>query len=190
MTTPAEMIVFTAPSGAGKTTVVRFLLSKYPQLSFSVSATTRAKRAHETAGKDYYFMQAEEFKAKIENGEFAEWEEVYPDQFYGTLKSEIDRVRSLDKIVVFDIDVKGALNLKRLYGDSCRVVFVMPPDINTLIERLKSRNTESAESLQRRISKAESELQYAHSFDHILLNNRLEETLKFAEDLVTPMLNH
>lgn len=184
-----KLLVFTAPSGAGKTTIVRHLLSTFPQLSFSVSAATREQRHYEVNGVDYYFMSEEEFKEKIEAEEFAEWEEVYQGQYYGTLRSEIDRLHREDKCVIFDIDVNGALRLKRKYKEQCLTVFVNPPSLEILIERLRKRNTETPESLQRRIDKASLELTYADKFDIILQNDDLKFTLKEAEAIVNKFLN-
>ncbi|MBK7807874.1 MAG: guanylate kinase [Saprospiraceae bacterium] len=179
-----KMFIFTAPSGAGKTTIVKHLLSKYDFLGFSVSATTRDKRDHETDGKDYYFLTVEEFKAKITNGEFIEWEEVYHDQYYGTLKSEVERIWSLQKHLVFDIDVRGAKNIKQLYSNTCMSVFVRPPSVNTLIERLINRNTETPESLQKRIYKVKREMSYENSFDIVLVNDLLDISFKEAEHII------
>jgi guanylate kinase len=191
MTTASEakMIIFTAPSGAGKTTIVRHLMEKYPQLGFSISATTRPKRPHETDGKDYHFMSIEDFREKIHDGAFAEFEEVYPGQYYGTLKSEITRLAESGKTAIFDIDVKGADNLKRTYGDQCLCVFVRPPSIQALIDRLRNRKTESEESFRKRIQKAKFELTYENRFDEVLVNDILEVALKDAEYLVEDFLN-
>ncbi len=179
-----KMFIFTAPSGAGKTTVVKHLLAKYDNLGFSVSATTRSKRDHETEGKDYYFISVSDFKSKVANGDFIEWEEVYHDQYYGTLKSEVDRIWELGKHLVFDIDVRGAKNIKSLYPQECMSVFVRPPSIDTLINRLIKRNTETQESLQKRISKIRKEMEYENSFDMVLVNDELEIALIEAEHIV------
>ncbi len=178
------LLVFTAPSGAGKTTIVRHLLQHFAQLAFSVSATTRQRRDGEEEGRDYYFLSALQFQQKIAEGAFAEWEEVYDGQFYGTLHSEIERLHGLGKCIVFDIDVQGALRLKRKFGEQCLTVFVQPPSLEILIHRLRSRNTESPASLERRIGKATEELSYAGRFDHILHNDVLIDALKEAENLV------
>ena len=180
----SKMFIFTAPSGAGKTTVVKHILSKYDILDFSVSATTRSKRSHEIHGKDYIFMTVAEFKEKVANGDFVEWEEVYPDQFYGTLKSEVDRVWSMGKHLVFDIDVRGAANIKNIYKDQCMSVFVRPPSVSTLIQRLIERNTETPESLEKRIGKVKKEMAFENSFDIVLVNNVLDITLKEADHIV------
>lgn len=178
-----KMFIFTAPSGAGKTTIVKHLLSKYDFLGFSVSATTRDKRVHETDGKDYYFLSVEEFKSRIANGDFIEWEEVYHDQYYGTLKSEVERIWSLQKHLVFDIDVRGAKNIKQLYTNTCMSVFVRPPSVHTLIERLINRNTETPQSLEKRINKVKREMAYENSFDIVLVNDLLDISFKEAEHI-------
>lgn len=179
-----KMFIFTAPSGAGKTTIVKHLLSKYNNLGFSVSATTRSKRDYEVDGKDYYFLSIEDFKNKVANGEFIEWEEVYHDQYYGTLKSEVERVWSLGQHLVFDIDVRGAENIKKLYKKQCMSVFVRPPSVSTLIERLTSRNTETPESLEKRIHKVKKEMTFENSFDIVLVNDLLDISLIEAEHIV------
>lgn len=179
-----KMFIFTAPSGAGKTTIVRHLLKTYDFLDFSVSATTRKMRDHEVDGKDYYFLSPSEFKSKIENDEFIEWEEVYEDQFYGTLKSEVDRVWALGKHIVFDIEVKGATNIKGLYNDKCHAVFIKPPSLEILIQRLTNRNTETAKSLKKRIARVKREMTYQNTFDAVLVNDLLQVALKEAEFIV------
>ncbi len=184
-----KMFIFTAPSGAGKTTIVKHLLSKYNNLGFSVSATTRTKRPYETEGKDYYFMSVDEFKQKINQGEFVEWEEVYHEQYYGTLKSEIDRIWSEGKQLVFDIDVRGAQNIKKAFGDQCMSVFVRPPSVSTLIQRLTDRNTETPESLEKRVNKVKKEMAYENSFDMVLVNDKLEIAAKEAEHITETFIN-
>lgn len=178
-----KMFIFTAPSGAGKTTIVRHLLKNYDFLDFSVSATTREKRVHEVDGKDYYFLTREEFDKRVENDEFVEWEEVYEDR-YGTLKSEVERVWETGKHIVFDIEVKGATNIKKLYGDRCKAIFIKPPSVEVLIQRLKDRNTESASSLKKRIARIKREMTYQNTFDGVLVNDMLEVALKEAEFFV------
>ena len=174
-TKKGKAFIFSAPSGAGKTTIVKRLLSELPQLSFSISATTRAKREGvEEHGKDYYFLSPEEFKAKIAEEAFYEWEEVYPNLFYGTLKSEVDRIWQNNQHVVFDIDVVGGLNLKNIFQDRAMSTFVKVKDVETLKERLSARNTESEEQLTIRIEKAWQEMQRAKEFDYILVNENLE----------------
>lgn len=181
-----KLIIFSAPSGSGKTTLVHHLLSKPElKLSFSVSATSREKRPNETHGKDYYFLSADEFRSRIESNDFLEWEEVYTDQFYGTLKSEIDRVHSEGKHVMFDVDVVGGLNIKKQFGDNALAVFVKPPSIEELENRLRNRSTESEESLKKRVGKAAEEMEYANEFDVVLINDDLETAKTEAENLVT-----
>lgn len=184
-----KMFIFTAPSGAGKTTIVKHLLTRYNFLGFSVSATTRIKRDHEIHGKDYYFLTVDEFKSKVANGEFIEWEEVYKDQYYGTLKSEVDRIWELGQHLVFDIDVRGAKNIKNRYPEVCMSVFVRPPSIETLVDRLVNRNTETEESLQKRISKVRKEMEYENSFDIVLVNDSLEIALIEAEHIVETFIH-
>jgi guanylate kinase len=158
-------------------------------LAFSISACSRKQRVNEIHAKDYYFLSVEEFKAKIVSNDFLEWEEVYTDNFYGTLKSEIERIWSLGKHVIFDVDVVGGLNLKKHFGNKALSVFVMPPDIKTLEERLKLRSTETPESISRRMGKADQELKYANKFDYILLNDNMDKALKEAEKTVSDFLN-
>ena len=179
-----KLLIFTAPSGAGKTTIVRHLLGKYDQLSFSVSATNRPPRPGEEHGRDYYFLSTDEFQRRIEAGEFVEYEEVYPGRFYGTLKSEIDRILETGKSVVFDIEVKGATNLKRFFPDNSMAVFVAPPSPEILFQRLRDRNTESEDSLRVRIARAGEELTYVNSFDRVLTNDDLATALAEAETIV------
>ncbi len=179
------MVVFTAPSGAGKTTIVKHLLEKYAdQLSFSISATTREKRANEVDGKDYYFLSETEFKEKITENEFIEWEEVYADRYYGTLRSEVDRIVSAGCKVVFDIEVNGAQSIKERYDDRCLVIFVKPPSFRVLVQRLTKRGTETPKSLEKRIKRIKKELLYEESFDLVLLNDILEDTLREAEQII------
>ena len=181
-----KLIIFSAPSGSGKTTLVHHLLSKPEmKLAFSVSATSREKRPNEIHGKDYYFLPADEFKSRISKDDFLEWEEVYTDQFYGTLKSEIDRIHSEGKHVMFDVDVVGGLNIKKQFGDDALAVFVKPPSIKELENRLRSRSTESDESLQKRVGKAAEEMEYANQFDVVLVNDDLETAKAEAEKLVS-----
>ena len=177
-----KMIVFTAPSGSGKTTIVHHLLGKFKDLAFSVSATSRNPRPHEQEGVDYYFVSKDEFKKLIKKQAFAEWEQVYEDQFYGTLKSEITRIWNLGKHVVFDINVKGALAIKNLYKEQCITFFIKTPTLQDLIFRLKKRNTENPHSLMNRIEKASKELQFEPYFDHVIINNVLDEALENAEN--------
>lgn len=179
-----KLIVFTAPSGAGKTTIVRHLLATLPELDFSISATTREKRDHEEHGRDYYFLTQESFEQKIAEGEFIEYEEVYEGQFYGTLKSEVDRLKNEQKHVIFDIDVKGATAIKNLYGERCLAIFISPPSLEILIKRLTSRGTESEASLKKRIKRVKQEMTYQDKFDKILVNDLLDVAFKEAEFMV------
>ncbi|MEJ6697514.1 MAG: guanylate kinase [Saprospiraceae bacterium] len=185
-----KMVIFTAPSGAGKTTIVRHLLKRYKnQLGFSTSATTRDKRNREVDGKDYYYLSLEKFRQKISDGAFAEYEEVYRDQFYGTLKSEIERIWSLGKHIIFDIEVKGATNIKSIYGNECLAVFIKPPSFSILVERLKNRKSETQSSLSKRISRMKKELSYESSFDEVLVNDLLTVACKEAEIMIESFLN-
>lgn len=183
-TNEGKIIIFTAPSGSGKTTVVRHVLNKFDCLDFSVSATTRVKRPHETDGVDYYFMSVDQFKQKRRKRKFAEWQEVYDNQYYGTLKSEIERIWDSGKHIVFDIEVKGATNIKKKYGENALAVFIKVPSLELLIKRLKERKTESEANLKKRIRRIKRELTYEKSFDRILINDKLEDTLKEAEKIV------
>lgn len=183
-----KLLIFTAPSGAGKTTIVRHLLEYFDELDFSVSATNRAMRSHEKDGKDYYFLSTKKFKKKIEKGDFLEWEEVYEDQYYGTLKSEIKRLWKDKKHIIFDIDVRGAKSIKKVYKDQALAVFIKPPSPEILFERLKNRRTETEKSLKKRIARAKKELKYENKFDTILVNDDLEVALKDAEKIVDAFL--
>jgi len=179
-----KMIIITAPSGAGKTTIVRHLLKKYENLAFSVSATTRPPRKGEKDGKDYYFLSEKKFKKKIEKEKFAEWEEVYPGKFYGTLKKEIKRIWKEGKHIVFDIEVKGATNIKNFYGDKALAIFVKAPSIEELMRRLENRDTENVASIKERITRAKQEMTYENNFDKVLVNDDLEIALAEAEQMV------
>lgn len=179
-----KAIIFSAPSGSGKTTIVRHLLEKNPDLGFSISASTRDKRGRtEAHGKDYYFLTPEEFKKKIDGNEFVEWEEVYEGNFYGTLKSEVERIWKNGKNVIFDVDVKGGINLKNYFGDKALAIFVKVPSIEVLKERLHDRGTESEESLSRRLFKAKFEMTFQDKFDKVLINEDLEHSLQQAQQL-------
>jgi len=184
-----KLVLFCGPSGSGKTTIVHSLLKAFPRMRFSISATTRPKRDNEVDGVDYYFLTPEQFRAKIANNEFLEWEEVYTDTHYGTLKSEVDRIWAKGKNVIFDIDVEGGLNLKNLFGDIALSVFVMPPSIKILEERLNIRSTDSTESISRRVAKAEKEIKTADLFDTFILNEVLEEAFVKAEKVVVDFLS-
>lgn len=184
-----KLIIFSAPSGAGKTTIVKHLLKKFPNLSFSISATTRELRGTEQHENDYYFITKEDFLHRVARQEFVEFEEVYSGTFYGTLRSEIERIWNEGKHVIFDIDVEGGLRLKRKYEDDALAIFVQPPSLEVLKERLGGRGTDSAEKLQERYIKAEKELKYADKFDVILKNFELETACKEAEELVQNFIN-
>jgi len=185
-----KLVVFSAPSGSGKTTIVRHLLSiEALNLEFSISATSRQKRVEEIDGKDYYFLSAEDFKSKIKAEEFLEWEEVYRDNFYGTLKTEINRIWKIGKHVIFDIDVSGGLRIKRKFPDETLAIFVKPPSIDELKIRLKKRKTESDDKINMRVAKASAELATAPLFDVIIENDNLEKALKEAETIVDGFAN-
>jgi guanylate kinase len=185
-----KLIVFSAPSGSGKTTIVRHLLKqKELNLEFSISATSREVRGEEVDGKDYYFLSFEDFKKKIKNDEFLEWEEVYRDNFYGTLKSEIERIWAKGKHVIFDIDVSGGLRIKRKFPEETLAIFVKPPSIDELKIRLKNRKTESNDKINMRIAKASAELATAPLFDKIVVNDHLEHALEEAYKLVADFLD-
>ncbi len=185
-----KLIVFSAPSGAGKTTIVNYLRSQLSlYLSFSISACSRAKRPEEIDGEHYYFLSVEKFKKRIQQNDFLEWEEVYKDNYYGTLKSEIERIWKQGKHVIFDIDVMGGLNLKQKFPDICTTIYVKPPSIETLKERLQKRGTESQEKIQMRIQKAKEELTYIDQFDYILINKDLERAKREAIEIVKNQLN-
>ncbi len=184
----AKVVIFSAPSGAGKTTLVHRLMEKVPGLSFSVSATSRAPRKGEKNGVDYYFLTVEEFKKKIDEGAFIEWEEVYPGQYYGTLASEVERLANEGKTVVFDVDVLGGINIKRIFGDNALAIFVKPPSPEVLEQRLKKRSTEDEESLKKRLARAKKELEYEKEFDKVIINDDLECAVKEVVETVTGFL--
>ncbi|SHI74259.1 guanylate kinase [Algibacter luteus] len=185
-----KLIVFSAPSGSGKTTIVRHLLGiEELNLEFSISATSREKRGNEIEGKDYYFLTAKAFKNKIKNDEFLEWEEVYRDNFYGTLKTEVERIWALGKNVIFDIDVSGGLRIKRKFPEETLAIFVKPPSIDELKIRLKKRKTESEDKINMRVAKASAELATAPLFDTIIVNDNLEKALEEAKQQVDAFIN-
>jgi guanylate kinase len=179
-----KLIIVTAPSGAGKTTIVHHLLRTFPELAFSVSATNRACRAHEIDGADYYFLSTDDFKRKVTEGAFLEYEEVYDNQYYGTLKSEVERLWSLGKCIIFDVDVKGAKNIKNAYPEESLAIFIKPPSKEILFDRLKKRKTETDESLKKRIARATEELTYEDRFDLVVVNDVLERAFNEAETAV------
>jgi guanylate kinase len=183
-----KMIVVSAPSGAGKTTIVKYLMNTFPQLGFSVSATSRKIRDGEKNGREYYFVSADEFRLMIEQNKLLEWQEVYPDSYYGTQVSEIDRIASDKKIPVFDVDVVGGLNIKKMFGEKALALFIRPPSYEVLESRLRARATDSEESLQKRLNKVKWELAHEKKFDTVIVNDNLENALKQAEKLVRDFL--
>lgn len=183
-----KVLIFSAPSGAGKTTVVNHLLAQFPQLGFSISATSRPPREHEKHGKEYHFLTVEEFQKRVANKEFIEYEEVYPGLFYGTLKSDIDRIWSEGRVALFDIDVKGGINLKQIFGESALAIFIMPPSVETLRQRLEKRASDSAQIIETRVAKATLEIEDAKYFDKIIINDNLEVCLKEAEEIVAKFI--
>ncbi len=184
LTKKPKLIIFTAPSGAGKTTIVHRLLDADNRLAFSVSACTRPKRDYEIGGKHYYFISQQEFKDKANKGEFIEWEEVYPGIFYGTLASEVERLSKEGKAVVFDIDVKGALSIKQKYADNALTIFIKPPSLEILRERLKNRKSENDETLTKRLDKASYEMTFANRFDRVIVNDNLEKAVKEVQQII------
>jgi len=184
-----KLIIFSAPSGAGKSTIVHYILGCGFNMEFSVSATSRKPRANEVDGVDYYFLTTEEFRNKIRKNEFLEYEEVYPDSFYGTLRSEIERITGEGKNVVFDIDVLGGINIKKQYDEQALALFIAPPSIEVLHQRLINRGTDSPEMIDRRIGKAEFELSFAPQFDNVVVNDNLDKAKKEAEQLIRNFLS-
>lgn len=183
-----KCVVFSAPSGAGKTTIVHRLIEKIPSLSFSISACSREARPNEKNGVDYYFLSIDEFKSKIKNNEFIEWEEVYTNNFYGTLSYEIEKIWNENQNVIFDVDVVGGINLKKYFGNKALSIFVKPPSIKILEERLRARKTESEEKIKIRIQKATDEMKRAKEFDYILENNDLNLAVKEIREVILKFL--
>jgi guanylate kinase len=179
-----KIIIITAPSGAGKTSITRYLLKRFPSLTFSISAATREKRYYETDGVDYYFLNPETFQEKIRNNEFLEWEMVYEGKYYGTLKSEMDRIWSLNKVPLLDIDVKGAIHVQQQYPSSSLSLFIDPPSVEELKRRLEARGTETPETLQARVNKASYEISFKHHFNKVIINDNLERACAEAEKLI------
>ena len=179
-----KIIIITAPSGAGKTSITKFLLNKYPKLAFSISAATRQRRGVEKDGVDYYFMSVEEFQEKIKNDEFVEWEMVYEGKYYGTLKSELNRIWSAGKTPILDIDVKGAIHVQQQFPENSLSIFVQPPSLEELKQRLKGRGTESQESIAIRLNKATYELSFSHSFNKAVINDKLEAACAETETAI------
>lgn len=185
-----KLLIFSGPSGSGKTTIVHHLLGVIPGLEFSVSATSREKRPNEIDGRDYYFMNAKKFRDKIRKSEFLEWEEVYENQYYGTLKSEVDRRLEHGRNVIFDVDVRGGINIKKQYKEDALAVFVMPPSMEELEKRLRQRLTEDEASFIKRIGKAREEIGFSDQFDIVLINDDLRHTLENAVNLVNKFLKN
>lgn len=180
-----KVIIFSAPSGAGKSTIVNHLLEKFPELEFSISATSRAPRGNEQDGKEYYFFTADQFRQMVAEGRFVEHEEVYPGSFYGTLKSEVERIWAKGHVIVFDIDVKGGVNMKRIFGDNAFSVLIKAPSVEVLRQRLSGRGTDSPEAIEKRVAKAASEMEFAEGkFDYVLVNDDLETAFREAEEAV------
>ena len=179
-----KVIIFSAPSGSGKSTIVNYILGRHPELEFSVSATSRAPRGSEQDGKEYYFFSEEEFRKMIVEGRFIEYEEVYPGSFYGTLKSEVERIWAKGHVIIFDIDVKGGVNLKHIFGDKALSVFIRTSSAEELRRRLVKRGTDSAEAIEKRVAKAAEEMTYAEKFDYELINDDLETAYAEAEKIV------
>lgn len=185
-----KVIIFSAPSGAGKSTIVNHILGLHPELEFSISATSRAPRGQEKHGVEYYFFSADEFRKMIAEGKFVEHEEVYPGSFYGTLKSEVDRIWAKGHAIVFDIDVQGGVNLKRIFGEQAFSVFIQAPSVDVLRERLIGRGTDSAEAIEKRVAKAASEMEFAAGkFDHVLVNDDLETAFAEAERIINEFMS-
>ena len=184
-----KIIIITAPSGAGKTSITKCLLANYERLSFSISATTRERRRNETEAKDYYFISIDDFNHKIQHNEFVEWEMVYEGKYYGTLKSELERIWKSNKVPILDVDVKGAIHVQQQYLDHCFTIFIEPPSIDELKRRLAGRGTESEETMQARINKAAYEISFKHHFHKIIVNHDLTSACREAEQAVAGFLN-
>lgn len=188
MGSQGKCIIFSAPSGGGKTTIVRYLEKEFPQLSFSISACSRDPRGEEKDGIDYYFYGSDEFRALVKDGAFIEWEEVYGGNFYGTLRTEIDRLWNKDRVIIFDVDVEGAISLKQIFAEQALAVFIKPPSIEVLEERLRKRKTDPEDQIKRRVAKAEREMSRAKYFDYILLNDDLDRACKEIRGKVAEFL--
>ena len=184
-----KVIIFSAPSGSGKTTIVHRLLERYPQFEFSIPATSRAPRGAERDGVDYYFLSQEAFAAAVAEGRFVEWEEVYKGTCYGTLRSEVERIWQKGHVIVFDVDVLGGINLKRIFGQDACSVFIMPPSVEELRRRLEGRGTDSPEAIDRRVAKAEFELTKAPEFDHTVVNDRLDDAVEETCAILDAFIN-
>ena len=186
-----KLIIFSAPSGSGKSTIVQWLMKEHPELRlyFSISCTSRAPRGTEQNGVEYFFLTPEEFRTKIQNDEFLEYEEVYQDRFYGTLKAQVERQREAGQNVVFDVDVKGGINIKKYYGDEALSLFIQPPSVEELRRRLVGRATDTPEAIEQRLAKAEYEMTFAPQFDSIVINDNLEEAKEQTLELISSFLN-
>lgn len=189
METNQKVIIFSAPSGSGKSTIIGHLLKRIPNMEFSISATSRKPRPGEENGREYYFLSHDEFKQKVAEDKFVEWVEVYQGTCYGTLKSEIERIWDKGNVVIFDVDVLGGVSLKKIFGDKALSVFIQPPSIEVLEQRLRNRNTETEESLRKRIERAEMELQYSNQLDVVVVNDDLETAIDETETIVNNFLN-
>ncbi|MBR6886080.1 MAG: guanylate kinase [Bacteroidales bacterium] len=183
-----KVLIFSAPSGSGKSTIVNHILGLHPEVEFSISATSRAPRGTEKDGVEYYFLSVEDFKSRIQNGDFVEYEQVYEGRFYGTLKSEVERIWAKGHVIVFDVDVKGGVSLKKYFGDSALSVFIQAPSVEELRRRLVFRATDSADAIEERVAKAAEEMTYAPRFDKVLINDNLEKAYREAESMVDEFL--
>ena len=184
-----KLIIFSAPSGSGKTTIVKELLKVFPQFEFSISATSRAPRGTEQNGVDYFFLTQEEFRQKMSEDAFVEWEEVYNGTCYGTLKSEMERIWSKGNIIIFDVDVMGGINLKKIFGEVACSIFIMPPSVEVLRERLIGRATDSMETIEKRVAKAEFEISKAQEFDHVIVNDILNEAVEQTKQVISGFIS-
>ena len=179
-----KLIILSAPSGAGKTTIMKHVVTTFPQLEFSISATSRAPRGTEKEGVDYYFVTGEQFVKDVEAGAFVEWEEVYAGTHYGTLRSEVERIWDKNNVIIFDIDVKGGVNLKSIFGHQALSIFIMPPSVEELRKRLDLRGTDSPEAIEKRVAKSAEEMQYAPLFDKVVINDNLEDAITEVESVI------
>ncbi len=186
---PGKVLIFSAPSGSGKSTIVGHILELHPEVEFSVSATSRPPRGQEQDGVEYLFYSADIFRALVGDGKFVEYEEVYPGRFYGTLKSEVNRIWGKGHVIIFDVDVKGGVNLKKYFGDSALSVFIQAPSVEELRRRLVARGTDTPEAIEQRVAKAAEEMTYAPQFDKVLVNDRLEDAFREAEEMVDDFLS-
>lgn len=183
-TNNGKIIIFSAPSGSGKSTIIGRLLERFPQLEFSISATSRAPRGVERDGREYYFLSDDEFRRRVASDQFVEWEEVYAGTCYGTLRSELQRIWEKGHVIVFDVDVKGGINLKRIFGTQACSIFIMPPSVEELQRRLEGRGTDTPETIARRVSKAAEEMIYAPQYDHVVLNDKLDDAVAETRQLI------